>query len=55
MNLPPRDLHGHDFLDHDRGRCRDRAPLGLWGQLSRGYQRPLPPPPRMSVGDQLLS
>ena len=31
VNLPPRDLHGHDFLDHGRGRRCDRAPLGLGG------------------------
>ena len=54
-NLPPLDLHDLDFLDHDRGRCRYRALLGLGGQPSRGYQRPLPPPPRSDVSDQLLS
>ena len=52
-NLLPHGLHDHDFLDHDRdGR---HAPLGLGGQPSRGYRRPLPPPPRTNVGDQLLS
>ena len=49
VNLPPHDLHGHDFLDHDR------ALLGLGGQLSRAYRRALPLPPRRSAGDQLLS
>ena len=55
MNLPPHDLHDLGFLDHDRGRRRDLAPFGLGGQLSRGYRRPLPPPPRTNASDQLLS
>ena len=55
MDLPPRDLHDLDFLDHDRGRRRDRAPLGLEGQLFRDYRRPLLPPKRRNASDQLLS
>ena len=55
MNLLPHDLHDLDFLDHDRGRRRDRAPLSLGEHLSRGYQRPLPPPPRTDASNQLLS
>ena len=52
-NLPPRDLHGLDL--HDRSRRRDRAPLGLGGQFSRDYRRPLQPPQRTNASDQLLS
>ena len=55
MNLPPHDLHGLDFLDHDRGRRRDRTPLGLGGRLFRGYRRPLPSLSRMNASNQLLS
>ena len=52
-SIPPCDLH--DLGLHDRGRRRDRAPLGLGKQLSCDYQRPLPPSPRTNPGDQLLS
>ena len=53
MNLPPHDLHNLD--SHHRGRRRDLAPLGLWGQLSHDYRTPLLLPPRTNASDQLLS
>ena len=43
-NLLPRDLRGHDFLDHGRGRRRDRALLDLGRQ---------PEWRRKAVGDEL--
>ena len=54
-NLPTHDLHNLSFLDHDRGCRRDLDPFGLGGQISRGYRRPLPLPPRTNANDQLLS
>ena len=50
-NLPLRVLPNLGFHDHGR----DRASLGLGGQLFRDYRTPLLPPPRTSASNQLLS